>query len=350
MKMYLHNNLRTQRKQKLLLSDFNAFFLHPQEMGGIMTGDCYGSSFASPIFQMSFILFFGTFLISTVLKDFKNRLFFPANVRQVISDFSVIIAIFSMTLLDYFMNVPTPKLDVPSEFKPTLPNRGWLISPYHDKNPFYSCILAVIPALLGTILIFMDQQITAVIVNRKENKLKKGCGYHLDLFILAFLIQLCTVLGIPWFVAATVLSINHVNSLKLESETAAPGEKPQFLGVREQRFTHIMIFLTIGCSVKLTPLLSHIPMPVLFGVFLYMGAASLKGLQFYDRLLIMLMPVKYQPDYMFLRQVNFHRNLCGRNLNKYHFSLSRFLSNVSISSPSYSWHVSCVCGLSNPSK
>lgn len=36
-----------------------------------------------------------------------------------------------------------------------------------------------------------------------------------------------------------------------------------------------------------------------------MGVASLKGLQFFDRLLIMLMPVKYQPDYMFLRQVSF---------------------------------------------
>lgn len=106
------------------------------------------------------------------------------------------------------------------------------------------------------------------------------------------------------FVAATVLSINHVNSLKLESECAAPGEKPQFLGVREQRVTHILIFLTIGCSVFLTPLLSHIPMPVLFGVFLYMGAASLKGLQLFDRILIMFMPVKYQPDYMFLRQVS----------------------------------------------
>lgn len=226
-----------------------------------MTGDCFGSPFASPIFQMSFILFAGTFLISTVLKDFKNRLFFPSNVRQIISDFAVIIAILSMSLLDFFANIPTPKLDVPSEFKPTLESRGWLISPIHEKNPFYSCILAVIPALLGTILIFMDQQITAVIVNRKENKLKKGCGYHLDLFVLAILIQLCTILGIPWFVAATVLSINHVNSLKVESETAAPGEKPQFLGVREQRATHIMIFLTIGCSVKLTPLLSHIPMP-----------------------------------------------------------------------------------------
>lgn len=126
----------------------------------------------------------------------------------------------------------------------------------------------------------------------------------MDLFILAILIEICSLMGLPWFVAATVLSINHVNSLKLESECAAPGEKPQFLGVREQRVTHILIFLMIGCSVLLTPMLRHIPMPVLFGVFLYMGVASLKGLQFFDRILIMLMPVKYQPDYMFLRQVN----------------------------------------------
>jgi hypothetical protein len=33
-------------------------------------------------------------------------------------------------------------------------------------------VAAIVPALLATILLFMDQQITAVIVNRKENKLK----------------------------------------------------------------------------------------------------------------------------------------------------------------------------------
>lgn len=207
-----------------------------------------------------------------------------------------------MTFLDYFVAVPTPKLEVPVEFKPTLPSRSWVIEPF--LNPMYTIPLALLPALLGTILIFMDQQITAVIVNRRENKLKKGCGYHLDLFVLAILIQICSIMGLPWFVAATVLSINHVNSLKQESECAAPGEKPQFLGVREQRVTHIFIFLTIGLSVFLTPLLGHIPMPVLFGVFLYMGIASLKGLQFFDRILIMFMPNKYQPDYMFLRKVS----------------------------------------------
>ncbi|KRG03362.1 electroneutral sodium bicarbonate exchanger 1 isoform X17 [Drosophila mojavensis] len=274
--------------------------------GTLIGTDC-GTPPTENVFLMSVVLCAGTFIFSTVLKEFKNALFFPSIVRQYISDFSVLIAIFSMTLFDYSLGVPTQKLEVPRELKPTLNTRGWLIPPFCEKNPWWSAIIAVFPAMLGTILIFMDQQITAVIINRKENKLKKGCGYHLDLFVLSGLIAICSVMGLPWFVAATVLSINHVNSLKLESECSAPGEKPQFLGVREQRVTHIMIFLTIGGSVLLTPQLRHIPMPVLFGVFLYMGVASLKGLQFFDRILIMFMPAKYQPDYMFLRQVPIKR-------------------------------------------
>jgi hypothetical protein len=46
-----------------------------------------------------------------------------------------------------------------------------LISPL-GGNPWWTTIVTVIPALLCTILIFMDQQITAVIINRKEHKLK----------------------------------------------------------------------------------------------------------------------------------------------------------------------------------
>ncbi|XP_026321956.1 sodium bicarbonate cotransporter 3 isoform X2 [Hyposmocoma kahamanoa] len=274
--------------------------------GTLAGGGCDTKVYVPDVFLMSIILFLGTFIISVILKDFKNSLFFPSKVRQIISDFSVIIAILLMSFLDFKVGVKTPKLEVPAEFKPTLPSRNWIITPFKG-NPIWSALAAILPALLGTILIFMDQQITAVIVNRKENKLKKGCGYHLDLFVLAILIQICSIMGLPWFVAATVLSINHVNSLKVESECAAPGEKPQFLGVREQRVTHILIFLTIGCSVVLTPVLKRIPMPVLFGVFLYMGVASLKGLQFFDRILIMFMPQKYQPDHMFLRQVPIRR-------------------------------------------
>lgn len=44
--------------------------------------------------------------------------------------------------------------------------------PPFGGNPWWVYLAAALPALLVTILIFMDQQITAVIVNRKEHKLK----------------------------------------------------------------------------------------------------------------------------------------------------------------------------------
>ncbi len=55
--------------------------------------------------------------------------------------------------------------------QPTRDDRGWLINPV-GPNPWWTTIITFIPALLCTILIFMDQQITAVIINRKEHKLK----------------------------------------------------------------------------------------------------------------------------------------------------------------------------------
>ncbi|XP_040569679.1 electroneutral sodium bicarbonate exchanger 1 isoform X26 [Lepeophtheirus salmonis] len=270
---------------------------------GIQSVGCH---YEPNAYLMSIILFLGTFTISSKLKAFKTANFFPTNIRGLISDFAVIIAIVTMSLMDFFVAVDTPKLSVPETLVPTWSGRTWLISPL-GTNPWWSVIAAFVPAVLATILIFMDQQITAVIVNRKEHKLNKGCGYHLDLFIVLILIVICSIFGLPWFVAATVLSINHVKSLTRESECAAPGEKPQFLGIREQRVTHILIFLSIGLSVFMTPMLSLIPMPVLYGVFLYMGAASLNGLQFFDRMLLIFMPKKYQPDLPYLRKVPINR-------------------------------------------
>jgi hypothetical protein len=46
-----------------------------------------------------------------------------------------------------------------------------------------------------------------------------------------------------------------------------------------------------------------IPMPVLYGIFLYMGISSLNGIQFMQRLILFFMPEKHQPDYIFLRHV-----------------------------------------------
>ncbi|XP_073181203.1 electrogenic sodium bicarbonate cotransporter 4 isoform X10 [Lepidochelys kempii] len=234
--------------------------------GGSLVGK--SCKFVPDLALMSFILFFGTYSMTVTLKKFKFSRYFPT--------------------------------------KPTRLDRGWFVFPF-GKNPWWIYLASALPALLVTILIFMDQQITAVIVNRKEHKLRKAAGYHLDLFWVGVLMAVCSFMGLPWYVAATVISIAHIDSLKMETETSAPGEQPQFLGVREQRVTGIIVFVLTGISVFLAPILKYIPMPVLYGVFLYMGVASLNGIQFWDRCKLFLMPAKHQPDYAFLRHVPLRR-------------------------------------------
>ncbi|XP_069711119.1 electrogenic sodium bicarbonate cotransporter 1 isoform X10 [Phaenicophaeus curvirostris] len=272
--------------------------------GGQLVGN--NCDYVPDITLMSFILFFGTYTCSMALKKFKTSRYFPTTARKLISDFAIILSILIFCGIDALVGVDTPKLIVPSEFKPTSPERGWFIPPF-GGNPWWVYLAAAIPALLVTILIFMDQQITAVIVNRKEHKLKKGAGYHLDLFWVAILMIICSFMGLPWYVAATVISIAHIDSLKMETETSAPGEQPKFLGVREQRVTGFIVFILTGVSVFMAPILKFIPMPVLYGVFLYMGVASLNGVQFMDRLKLLLMPLKHQPDFIYLRHVPLRR-------------------------------------------
>ena len=79
-------------------------------------------------FLMSVILFSGAFVISITLKNFKNTGYLPGKLRNFLSDFSVIIAIVSMTTLDYISNVKTPKLIVPGSFKPTFEGREWVVT------------------------------------------------------------------------------------------------------------------------------------------------------------------------------------------------------------------------------
>nr|XP_061800496.1 electrogenic sodium bicarbonate cotransporter 4-like [Nerophis lumbriciformis] len=310
--------------------------------GGALVGKA--CKYVPDLALMSFILFFGTYSMTVTLKKFKFSRYFPTKSRQLISDFSIVISILlfcgldfllgldtpklhvpmhlklrklisdfaifmsimSFVGLDMLMGLDTPKLIVPTELKPTRADRNWLVMPF-GKNPWWWYLASFVPALLVTILIFMDQQISAVIVNRKENKLKKGCGYHLDLLWVGVLMALCSFMGLPWYVAATVISIAHIDSLKMESECSAPGEQPQFLGVREQRLTGTLVFVLTGLSIFLAPVLQYIPMPVLYGVFLYMGVASLSGIQFWERIKLYLMAPKHQPDFAFLRHVPLRR-------------------------------------------
>ncbi|XP_055980581.1 anion exchange protein 4 [Sorex fumeus] len=294
-------------KLSLDLGLVNVSLMPPSECtqrGGRPRGP--GCHTAPDIAFFSLLLFLTAFLSATALQHIKSSRFFPSMVRKVLGDFSSILAILLGCGLDALLGLATPKLMVPREFKPTLPGRGWLVSPF-GANPWWLSVAAALPALLLSILIFMDQQITAVILNRSEYRLQKGAGFHLDLLCVAVLMLLTSVLGLPWYVSATVISLAHMDSLRRESRACVPGEPPIFLGIREQRLTGLVVFILTGISIFLAPVLKFIPMPVLYGIFLYMGVAAMSGIQFTKRVQLLLMPAKHQPDLLFLRHVPLSR-------------------------------------------
>ncbi|KAM6934893.1 anion exchange protein 3 isoform 2-T2 [Xenentodon cancila] len=256
---------------------------------------------------LSLVLMMGTFFVAFFLRKFRNSRFLGGKARRIIGDFGIPISILFSVLVDYTItDTYTQKLDVPSGFSVTSPEkRGWFISPFGHKQPFPTWLMGAsfVPALLVFILIFMETQITSLIVSKKERRLIKGSGFHLDLLLIVILGALCPLFGLPWLTAATVRSVTHVNALTVMSKATAPGEKPMIQEVKEQRVTGLLVAVLVGLSIVMTDVLRLIPLAVLFGIFLYMGVTSLTGIQLYERITLMVTPAKHHPDHIYVTKV-----------------------------------------------
>ncbi|XP_035792688.1 anion exchange protein 2-like isoform X6 [Anopheles albimanus] len=249
------------------------------------------------------ILTLGTFGLAYYLKLFRNSRILGRNARRALGDFGVPISIALFVLFDYSIpQVYTEKLSVPEGLSPSdTSQRGWLIP--LGGVPGWVPFAAGVPALLVYILIFMETHISELIVDKPERGLKKGSGLHLDIVLLCFLNTLCGLFGMPWHCAATVRSVTHVSAVTIMSRTHAPGEAPHITDVKEQRLSGLFVSLLVGLSVTMAPILRLIPISVLFGVFLYMGIASMSGVQLFERLRLYLVPLKHYPQVPFVRRV-----------------------------------------------
>ncbi|KAF4804474.1 Band 3 anion transport protein [Turdus rufiventris] len=256
---------------------------------------------------LSLVLMAGTFFLAFFLRQFKNSSFLPGKVRRLIGDFGVPISIFIMSLADFLIkDTETQKLSVPRGLEVTNSTaRSWFIHPLGEKTefPIWMMFASVIPALLVFILIFLETQITTLIVSKPERKLVKGTGFHLDLLLIVAMGGLAALFGMPWLSATTVRTITHANALTVMSKTSAPGGKSQILEVKEQRISGLLVAVLIGVSILMEPILKYIPLAVLFGIFLYMGVTSLFGIQLFDRILLLLKPPKYHPDEPYVTRV-----------------------------------------------
>lgn len=256
---------------------------------------------------LSLVLMVGTFLLAMMLRKFKNSTYFPGKLRRVIGDFGVPISILIMVLVDTFIkNTYTQKLSVPDGLKVSNSSaRGWVIHPLglYTHFPKWMMFASVLPALLVFILIFLESQITTLIVSKPERKMIKGSGFHLDLLLVVGMGGVAALFGMPWLSATTVRSVTHANALTVMGKASGPGAAAQIQEVKEQRISGLLVSVLVGLSILMEPILSRIPLAVLFGIFLYMGITSLSGIQLFDRILLLFKPPKYHPDVPFVKRV-----------------------------------------------
>lgn len=252
---------------------------------------------------LGLVLAIGTFVVARTLQWFRNSAYLRWWVRDFLADFGPAISIVAMTLVAIAMNeVPRSHAQVPETFGTTT-GRPWMVDMF--AVPTWIIFASIIPAILAVVLLFLDQNITTRLVNAKHHKLKKGSGYHLDLMIVGVIVLGGSLFGLPWIVAATVHSLNHVRSLASHRVVEEGGSaREEIVSVRENRVSPLLVHVGIGASLLFLPLVSQIPMSVLFGLFLFMGFATLAGNEFFERVRMWAMdPRLYPKSHHFMGKV-----------------------------------------------
>ena len=265
--------------------------------------DSRAAELAHNVAFLSLLMALGTFLIAMMLSRFRKSRYLIAPLREVLADFGPTLAIVVMTVFGLlFPRVSLEPLNVPESFGTTT-GRDWVVPLM--KAPVWVWFAAAGPALLGAVLMFLDQNITARLINSPDHQLKKGESYHLDLSVVGVLTVVCSILGLPWLIAATVRSLNHVRAMaRVEESVSSTGDRrDRIVHVHENRITGLAVHLLIAASLFLLPLLQSVPKPVLYGLFLYMGVVSIAGNQLFERVSLWLMDSKLYPRTHYTRNV-----------------------------------------------
>lgn len=243
-----------------------------------------------------------TYGTATVLKGMRTSVYFTPTIRKTLSNFAPTIGVVVGSLLARWARVAhgtqalLPALSIPTQFA-TTSGRPWII-PLGDL-PVWARFASFLPALMATVLLFLDQNITVRLVNNPRYKMVKGRrkgnyidGMHADMLVISILTALQSIIGFPWLVAATVRSTSHVKSLSRFDKNGA------IESTMEQRFTGMAIHALIGSCVlfeKPRMLLSQVPLPCLMGLFLYLGITSLAGNEMWERITRIFQDKKIAP-------------------------------------------------------
>jgi hypothetical protein len=224
-----------------------------------------------------------TFRATAFASKFEASKFLNQRIRRVVKNFGPVIIFVTMSALNSipsFDKYHIQTLSVPDTFQ-LAGGRSFVVAINSIPNKIK--LLCSLPAVLLTSLFFMDQNISVRVVNNPDNKLKKGPAYNLDMVALGLITGVLSVLGLPWMCGATVQSMNHVKALT-DSEYNPETEEIEIVDVTETRLTGFVVHALLASSLLLLPVIRLIPIPVVSGVFLFLGRKLMSGNSFLQRI------------------------------------------------------------------
>nr|XP_015925621.1 sodium bicarbonate transporter-like protein 11 isoform X1 [Parasteatoda tepidariorum] len=244
------------------------------------------------------LLMCGTVWLAVSLYNFNKTPYLQASKREILADYALPVAVISMSFLGSFVfrDVATDQF----RYNVNLP----LTRAPVEELPWQAAIAALGMGFALSLLFFMDQNISAAMVNNPCNKLKKGPAYHLDLFVVGIVNGFLSLYGLPWMHGVLPHSPLHVRSLADVEERVEQGHVYEIIvKVRETRVTGIVSHILIGLSIFLLPYpMAYIPTAVLDGLFLYMAITSLNGNQMFERITLLFMEQAAYPPNHYIRR------------------------------------------------
>lgn len=248
---------------------------------------------------MMLLLTLGTVYTALTLAGAGNTPYLMKQARDVIADFAVPLAIVIFALIGIGSGVDMELLPVPDEFAPTREGRSWGVELLPQGVPgWLPPLVGAIGALPLSLLFFVDQNVTSLLTQHPDHKLKKGAAFHWNFFILGVFNMVFPLFGCPYVTGSLPHSPQFVKAL---ATMKVEQGKLVVDSVSENRVSPLLVNVLVLLSLLIMlPMLATIPTAVVCdGLFLFMGLSGLPGNELWERLKMVFMQKDLRPQLHF---------------------------------------------------
>lgn len=240
----------------------------------------FGSGFGSITLALVMLIFGLTF------KQFNKTPFLNHTLRTVISDYSTALSVLFWSAFIHFggllNDVHFERLPITKSYFPTSKTirdpSTWLA---YEKISTKAVFIALPFGIILTILFYFDHNVSSLMAQRSQYKLKKPSSFHYDFALLGITTCISGVLGIPAPNGLIPQAPLHTESLLVHDIDE------NVVRCVEQRFTNTLQgLLMLGTMTRpFLICLGQIPQAVLSGLFFIMGIQGLIGNVIINRIL-----------------------------------------------------------------